>query len=501
MTEPGKKLASAEELKGKKNSGDRRPGRRRMFLGVSLALLALAAAAGIYFISLRGPAAPDVRETAAPAETKAARETLIARTRDEVAEVTVEREGEAYTVVNGETFSLKGKPAFSLDQARGGALIGCAAELTAERLAAEKAEDLRDYGLDSPLSRITMTWKDGTQKVWLLGGKAPAAGGSYLMEENAQKIWLIREHDAEAMSRAENDLHTLRMPGTLDAERIREMVIEAEGKDTVEVGYSREGESDRSYSISALRIRQPFYHTASAERVHELFAGAAALKMTAYAGELDELSDTGLTADGGRYRLTIRQARTAENTEDLETFVFRVGRRTADGSQVYLMVDETRAVYLAPAASVSFLDSATPAYLVDSFASLIYINAVKRVELSAGEETWTLEVEHPEEKNAADTYRFNGTEVKDPSAFRKLYQQIVGMTSSRISEDYQMEGEPLLTIRYELGVDPGELTVAYLDTDADYCAMRRDGLTLFLIKREQVESLIRALRDFQEANR
>ena len=501
MTEPEKRLASAEELKGRRGAGEQRPGRGRRGLGVLLALLALAAAAGIYAFSLRPGESPAAQETAAPAAAGNERVALISRKREEVAGVTVTRADESYTVVPGEKLTLKDQPAFDLDQGKGAALIGCAAGLTADRLAAEKAEDLKEYGLDAPVSRVTMTWTDGTEQTWLLGGRAPAASGSYLMEEKGGRIYLIGASAAEAMGRSRNEMHTLRMPGPLEAGRIREMVIEAEGRDPVEVGYSREGEADREFAISALRIRQPFYHTASAERVGELFAGAAGLTVTAYAGELEALSDTGLTEEGGRYRLTIRQARTAEDPTNLETFVIRVGQRTAEGDQVYLGVDGTRAVYLAPAASTEFLEHATPAYLVDSFANLISIGAVNRVEILAGEEEWTLEIAHGKEKTDPDVYRFNGREIQDASSFRKLYQQIVGMTSSRISEDYQMEGEPLVTVRYVLDVAPWELTTEYLDTDADYCAMRRDGLTLFLIKREQVEGLLQALRAFAEADR
>ena len=90
----------------------------------------------------------------------------------------------------------------------------------------------------------------------------------------------------------------------------------------------------------------------------------------------------------------------------------------------------------------------------------------------------------------------NGEKVSDASAFRKLYQRIIGLTSSKLSEDYFLNGEVLLSVRYTLTSDPGELVVEYLDFDADYCAVRRDGLTLFLMKKEQLETLLEALRSF-----
>ena len=160
------------------------------------------------------------------------------------------------------------------------------------------------------------------------------------------------------------------------------------------------------------------------------------------------------------------------------------------------MVDDTQAVYLTPVLAVSFLENATPAYLVDQFANLIYIRAVNRIVIEGGGKQWQLDIEHPKAENASDVYRFNGQEVRNASAFRKLYQQIVGMTTSKISPDYFLQGETVLSVCYHLDVAPGELLVEYLEYDEDYFAVRRDGLTLFLIKRQQVESLQEALLQF-----
>ena len=496
-------MDSPEDLKGKRsNTAGKKGGTSFLKRGLVLLVL-LAAAAGIYVFS--GQVRPEQTEqpaaTAAPDE----RVTLIDRAREDALGVRVEKNGPAYTVLRGTDalddavahHTLKERPDFDLDQGKAEAMLTCAAHLTAMRQVAEKAENPADYGLAAPQARVTMLYRDGTETAWLLGDKAPTSTAFYWMKEGEEAVYLLYASAAQSLNMERNAMHTLRLPATLDAARIRNLEIGRSGQDTVEIGYSTDEEADRGYSISAFRLRQPFYYTANAERATELFTAVAGMKLSAFAGAPDELQNTGLEEGGSRYRLTITQAKTVENENDTETFVFRVGNRTGDGKSVYLAVDDSPAVYLAEAASVRFLEEATPAYLVDTFANLINIRAVKRIDIHAGEESWLLEIDHGADEKTPDTFRVNGQTVADGSAFRRLYQRIIGLTSSRLSEDYHLDGEVLLSVRYTLETDPGEILLEYIDYDADYCAVRRDGLTLFLMKKEQLTPLLTDLRAFE----
>ncbi len=494
-----RKLASAQELKGRKSAGgEKKPGGKSRRIALILTILLLAGAAVLIFV-LSGQKSPET-----PAEVTAAPRSesvkLIDRKKSDVLEVTVVRDGERYTVcqaqeetADGKRYTLKDRPDFDLDQNLADQLITCAASLTSSRVVEENAQDLSPYGLDRPVSKVTMTYRDGETHTWLVGALAPTSTSSYFMEEDSGRVCLLYASAVNSLSRGRLALHVLSMPCAFDADRIRNVTLEREGKDTVEVGYSREGSADRQYSVSSMRLYQPFYYTANMERGYELLQNVAGLGIRSYAGETGEIPDCGLEEGRFRYRLTVRQ----ENQEKEEDWVYRVGNLTEDGKSVYVMVDDTQAVYLTSADSLAFLEEVTPAYLVDQFANLIYIDAVEGLDIGAGEETWKIEIGRDSDGKAS-SFTFNGKAVRDGKSFRSLYQKIIGMTSSKISDDYFLDGEVLLSVHYRMTVEPGELQVDYIAVDGDYCAVRREGLTLFLIKREQVEALLEALRIFEK---
>ena len=100
---PEKKLASAEQLKGEKNSGKQggKAGVYRRPLLAALALAALALAVCIYFISGRTQPQPAEENTVLARQPETVK--LISRSREEVAEVTITTAVQSCTVVNGKT--------------------------------------------------------------------------------------------------------------------------------------------------------------------------------------------------------------------------------------------------------------------------------------------------------------------------------------------------------------------------------------------------------------
>ncbi|MBR0464049.1 MAG: DUF4340 domain-containing protein [Clostridia bacterium] len=518
---PLKKLLSAEDLRGRKSGTDRSSApvkKRNLLLPVLALCVALAVAIGIYFASQRVPAVQD--ETAAQPTTVPLDEMtvkLITEERSNVASVQVENpQGTGFTILNNNVYdeegkavstedgkpgySLEGNDNFNLDQSKASAIIGYAVNLTASKMVTENAENLADYGLDAPRATVTMNYKNGASTTWLVGSQAPTSSGSYFMEKGKKAVFLLYSSAVTSMTASRNDLHVLTMPYTIDAAAITDMLIEAEGKDPVELRILQGDDMFSTYSISSLRLVQPFYYSANSDRADVFFNGAAGLTISSYAGDIAELQDTGLEDGGARIKVTVEQTVTSDEKTEVTTSVYRIGNY-ASADQVYVQVDDTTAVYLVGTDTLSFLDNATPGYLVDQFANLVYISRVDHINIACGDEEWNVDVEHIQKEdstNTTDTFAFNGKPVVEDKPFRKLYQELIGLTNSKLSDDYAYDGKPFMTVTYTLNVEPGELVVEYLEYDDNYLMVRRDGLTLFLIKKDKVESLRDSLRAYDE---
>ncbi len=511
---PLKKLASAQDLRGSKSGtgGTGKGKKRKLWLSVIASIVVLAAAVGIYFASEAFKPAPD--ETADDTASSYTSQTvkLVARERKDVASITIDpADAEPYTIVNNnqydeegkkqtlpdgvKAYTIEGLEEFDLDQSTADTIVGYAANLTANKLITDSADNLADYGLDAPRSVVTMTYRDGKTSTWLIGGLAPTSSSSYFAEKGTKAVFLLYSSAVNNLTATRNSLHTVNMPWTIeDATLIKDVLIETEGRDTVELGYV--DSSADNISISTLRLLQPFVYGAHMDRSDEMFQGVAGLTISGYAGELSELENTGLEDGGAVTRVTVT---VAPDENSSVQYVYRLGGFASSG-QRYVQIDDTDAVYLTDTANVAFLDNATPGYLVDLFANLVYIDRVEALDITTADDAWNMSIEREEiegKTKPQDHFFFDG-EPADESLSRKLYQVIIGAMNSKLSDDYHIEGDVYCTVKYTLNVDPGELVIEYVEYNDEYLAVRRDGLTLFLIKRENVDAMITALKQFRD---
>lgn len=515
---PLRKLASAEDLRGKK-SGDHKDGhgkKRKLWLSLIGLVVVLAIAVGAYEAAQYfKPAATDEEEQTYESTTVK----LIDHDRSEVVSIAVALpDGDSYTVLNNNTYdedgaetapadgspaySIEGAESFDLDQAAAKTLLGYAANLTATKLVAENVTDLAPYGLDKPQATVTMTYRDGTKNVWLIGAQAPTSTSSYFCEQGSKAVFLIYQSAAQNMAQALTALHTCEMPWSIaDTTTITDLIIEPADGETIEINY--DDNTDTNLSVSSIRLVQPFVYGANSDRVEEMFNGVAALTIDAYAGELGELTDTGLENGTYRYKVTVQVTPDSTKPEETVTYTYLVGN-FASADAVYVKPDNSTAVYTVDSSSLSFLDNATPGYLVDQFSNLIYIARVDALTIKTADDEWNVTIERTpqldedgkETGKEDEAFYFDG-EPTDDTLFRKLYQEIIGTTNSKLCDDYHFDGKVYCTVTYKLNVEPNELTIEYLEYDDDYLAVRRDGLTLFLIKRDRVDSMINSLNEYR----
>ncbi len=515
------KLASAEELRGKKSGSTTGKGKKKnLLLSVLSLVVLLAVAVGIYlYAEKQAPAGKEEPEpTAAPVSTTVK---IVAHAAEDVDRVTVEQDGgDTYTVIalNDRTEEeiaqliaentpegeepvdpstlggamLAGDPAFELDQSAVKAQLEYCANMTATALVESGVKDLSTFGLDKPALRVTMEYRDGSTQVLCFGSQVPTSSSRYLTPEGSGEVYTMYSRPYTSFLKTRNQLHVVSMPMPFSSSAdVKDFTITRRGEDPIRVRYLNEDEN--TISISSLVMVEPFWYNVNSDRVTEVMDGIAALTVTSYAGELSELPDCGL--EDPRYTVY------ASNGEDGE-LTFKVGG-FAGTDQVYVMKDDTESVYLADSSVVAFLDKVNPPYLVDQFANLVYINYVDSVEVEGDGIHHEFSIHREPILDASgvattdsrgniktdDTYFVDG-EPFDESKFKKIYQEIIGTLVSKVNDDYTYEGEVVATVTYHLNKEPGEFQVQYMAFDGDYYAVHRDGVSLFLIKQAKVHDMI-----------
>lgn len=260
-------------------------------------------------------------------------------------------------------------------------------------------------------------------------------------------------------------------------------------------------EGDDSLGISGYKIVQPFEYDVDSEALGTLAQNIAAITIDSYVGNVSE--------EGNPYgmdnpiRLTAKDANEAEIT-------FLIGNK-ADDTNTYVCVDDTGDVYLTKSSTVEFARTLTVAGIVERFANIINISKVDSLDVSTPDGDYELKIDRiPEldedgnvkqnDKGADiinEVYYFNGEET-DEDSFKKLYQQVIGVLVNGVTDDYEIEGEPVITVTYHLNVEPGETTIEYINYDRDNYAVRRNGHTFFYINKTKVASMVTALEQYNK---
>lgn len=435
--------------------------------------------------------APEATAEAAAAAEEAAEEAAVE-----------EAPAEEATPVALPEYTIRGDYGFELDQSVASNMIGYASSLSATQLVAENVADVSVYGLQDPAIKVKMNYKDGTTDEWYFGDKVPTSSAYYIMQKGGDDVFTTYSAPYTYFARPYNELHVVKMPMTIaDYSAIRSVKIEQAGKETVELAYDPNMDLSQNISVNSIRLVQPFEYDAHSERADAMMQNAAAMNIKTYAGRVSEVPEAGM--DAPRAVITVV-------AEDIGTLVVKVGKQK-DASTVYVQVDDSDKVYLADATLFSFIDNAKASYLVDQFSNLVNILRVEGMTIATPETTYEMRIEREPELDAngqqvmanngkpatIDTYYFD-EQVTTEALFKDMYQEIIGTLVSKISDDRNLNGEVIASVTYHLNVDMETFTVEYLAYDNEYYAVRRDGMTLFLIKKDKVDSMLVSLGQYRE---
>lgn len=266
----------------------------------------------------------------------------------------------------------------------------------------------------------------------------------------------------------------------------------------IEFGLRDEG--DESLGIAAYKLTQPFVYDVDEEAYGNIAKSIAGIKLKEYVGSISEAGN-GYGMENP-IRLTVRD-------KDGARINFLIGSK-ADEQFSYICVDDTGDVYTTESSSVEFARTMTVAGVVNRFANIINIKKVDGLDIITPDAAYNLKIERIPELDEEgkvkvddkgkevinEVYYFNGAETPADS-FKKLYQEVIGVMVNGMTEDYDVEGAPELTVIYHLNVAPNELKIEYVPYNRDSYAVRRDGHTYFYITNSTIKGVIKTLENYE----
>ncbi|MBO4368207.1 MAG: DUF4340 domain-containing protein, partial [Clostridia bacterium] len=390
-------------------------------------------------------------------------------------------------------YQVEGMPWFQLKTSQANNMIVYGFTMTASRVIEENAEDMAVYGLDKPQVQAVFEYHDGTTMTINVGNKIPAGNYYYVTLDDSRTVYMVHGNIYSYNHYALESLYQMPTLDTFDVDNYGAdwVLIEQRGKETIEM--VMEETNGETTSISSWMMIQPVRYGLSTDRSSEIEKGIAGIALTGFAGYApDEPSLAG-------YGLTDPYAHVAMTDSQENSCDFVIGDLVEGGDSLrYVTIDDSGIVYTLDTSLLSFLSDARVSYVVDQFANLVYIKRVNGFEITTPDTVYTAVVEHYEETNdkgetkEKERFIYEG-EPAEEDIFRDFYQVVIGTLFDKRIEDaneWHLEGDAEVTVTYHLTYTDEPYVVEYVSYDRDYYAIRKEGVTLFLIRKEKVQNVI-----------
>ena len=386
----------------------------------------------------------------------------------------------------------------ALNQAKVDDLAYSFSRLFAERVVEENPEELSLYGLEKPRATARAVLADESEVCFYVGDKTSVGDSYYLQMAGSPVVYTVwRTHGVNFQSTLD-DLRERRLP-RVTPEKVEYFRRKWPGVPEIEIRRTpelAEGEEETEFRLGFWQMDRPYARSQWVDGT-EFTKAIQGLSML----WIDEFVDDH-PSDLARYGLANPRGELLVEAADNTLHLF-FGKETKDGL-VYFKTADADNVYAMKKSRLSLMEM-KPFALVEKFILLAFIDKVEEVIVETGEEEYSLTIERVEkpeierkkkgeEGETAAIYRVNGREVEE-EAFKKLYQEIIGLRVDTENDRKLAAGEPEIRVGFVFATsDRQKLSFGFLPHDKDFYAVVRDGTSDFLIARNRVEKMLAAVR-------
>ena len=277
-----------------------RSGLKKRSIFLILACAAVLAGIGAYFLRPQAPA-PPVSLRTEPLY-------LLSRPADEIEAIAVTpREGDAYALVQRETgLRLLGEEDTALREWLTEDLLSVAASLPVQDVAAEedRAPSLGDFGLEPPLTTVTVTYRDGERVTLRFGDATPGEEDTrYCLRAGDGRVFTVMNEESRLVLYERDYLRAFEQP-KIDASLLDRVDVAG---DIVFGAY---------YTQSGWQMDAPFRYPLSTARTDQLLKSIEGMGFETLLGDRQSLNLADYGLDHPALTVTLTQAPTVVSGEN-----------------------------------------------------------------------------------------------------------------------------------------------------------------------------------------
>ncbi len=206
------------------------------FRGLIIAVVILAGLGGVlYWSQHRKPPAENA------ATSTSATPAIIKVNTADVSQLTVKLKQADPVVLQktGEKWQITQPKPYRADQETVAGMLSTLSGLNADRVVADKASDLKQYGLDPPAVELDITGKSQGTRQLLLGDDTPAGGDAYAALAGNPKVYTVSSYNKTSLAKSLNDLRDKSLLN-VDADKVSHVTLIRKGQE-MEFGRTKDG--------------------------------------------------------------------------------------------------------------------------------------------------------------------------------------------------------------------------------------------------------------------
>ena len=397
-------------------------------------------------------------------------------------------------------------------------------EISADRLIAEKPDNLEDYGLAEPISYLQAKLTNGSSVTLQVGNEVSTKDGYYALVNEDGKVYMLASNYVSGLRYNNVDMTAKEAAPTIKAESINHIVIDKRDGDDFELLYDDQGNYTDSCgsNLNQWYILKPYKlgYTADSTEVATLqknYTSFTYLNCVDY--DAEDLSKYGLADPMASIYLGYTEERTEtldtpekdpdtgeditkKTYEDPKEYTLYVGNLD-DSGNYYVRVEGSNAVYTMDDDSIDNMLTVDTFSLLNTFVNLPFIDNVDRININAEGTDYTITMERTTQKNedgkeeTKTSYFFNGAEVEE-STFKSFYQTIISAKfDTEIKEDVNIQDvTPILTFSYHMS-DGTTIASSYYPYNDSFYIVKANGETRFYSDKRKIDDIITAIKELE----